>query len=102
MRINYQARGGHIVVTAESGGKTLTPWQAYASYWLTGSFGFYAQCADGFDLASFSGTPETKPWLIDNQIAMDPETAATKHVTQLRLDYTCRRESKTSSQSPSQ
>ena len=102
MRINYQARGGHIVVTAESGGKTLTPWQAYASYWLTGSFGFYAQCADGFDLASFSGTPETKPWLIENQIAMDPETAATKHVTQLRLDYTCRRESKTSSQSPSQ
>ena len=102
MQIDYQARGGHIVVTAQSGGRTLTPWQAYASYWFTGGYVFYALCADGFDLTHFTGTPETKPWLDDNKIDMDPETAAMKHVTQLHLDYTCRRELKPNNQVPSQ
>jgi hypothetical protein len=102
MRINYQARGGHIVVTAESDGRILTPWQAYASYWLTGGYVFYAYCADGFDLTHFVGTPETKPWLVDNYIAMDPEGAAQKHVTRLRLDYTCRREPAQSKEAPPQ
>ncbi len=100
MQINYQARGGHIVVTAESGARALTPWQAYASYWLTGGYVFYANCADDFDLTHFAGTPETKPWLIDNYIAMDPESAAQKHVTHLRLDYTCRRDAKQKVPSP--
>jgi len=98
-RIDYL--GDHIAITARSGDRLLTPWQAYASYMLTGGFVFYAYCADDFDLRHFTGTPETKPWLVDNYIAMDPETAATKHVTRLRLDYTCRREPKRSSQPPS-
>jgi hypothetical protein len=100
MRIDYQARGGHIVVTAQSGGKTLTPWQAYASYWLTGGYVFYALCAEGFDLTHFTGTPEMKPWLVDNHIATDPEGAAQKNVTHLRLDYTCRRDPNESVSSP--
>jgi hypothetical protein len=89
IRIDYL--GDHIAISARTGNHILTPWQAYANYQLTGGFGFYAYCADGFDLTHFAGTPETKPWLIDNYIAMDPETAAQKHVTHLRLDYTCRR-----------
>jgi hypothetical protein len=100
MRIHYQARGGHIVVTAQSGGRTLAPWQAYARYELTGSYTFYAYCADGFDLPHFKGTPEMKPWLVDNYIATDPETAAVRHVTRLHLDYTCRREPKDAASPP--
>ncbi len=78
-------------MTVRSGNRLLNPWQAYASYFLTGGFVLYADCADEFDLAKFTGTPEMKPWRSDNQVLMDPETAAQKHVTQLRLDYTCRR-----------
>jgi len=91
MRIDYAARGGHIAITAESNGHALAPWQAYARYSLTGGYVFYAYCADGFDLTHFLGTRAAKPWLIDNEIAMDPESAASEHATQLRLDYTCRR-----------
>jgi len=92
MRIDYAARGGHISVEARSGRRGLKPWQAYASYWLTGGYAFYANCAKGFEVTKFTGTPEAKPWAIDNQIAMDPESAAEKHVTNIRLDYSCRRE----------
>ncbi len=91
MRIHYRARGGHIIVATQSGTAQLTPWQAYARYWLTGGYVFYAYCADEFNLTTFSGTHAAKPWLMDNEIAMDPESAAMKHITYLRLDYTCRR-----------
>ena len=58
---------------------------------------------DGFDLAAYSGTPAARPDLIvAGYVAIQPEAAAQKHVTNLRLDYTCRREPKPSSQSPSQ
>ena len=100
MRLDYRARGGSIVINAQSGNRLLSPWQAYASYWLTGGYVLYAYCADGFDLTHFAGTPEAKPWLIDNYITMDPEGAAQKHVTQLRLDYTCRREPNQRSEKP--
>jgi hypothetical protein len=92
IRIDYL--GDHITITARNGDRILTPWQAYASYQLTGEFGLYAFCADGFDLTHFAGTPEAKPWLIDTYLAMDPEGAAQKHVTHLRLDYTCHRDPK--------
>ena len=89
IRIDYL--GDHIAITARSGNRILKPWQAYASYMLTGDFGLYAYCADDFYVTHFTGTPEAKPWLIDTYLAIDPETAAQKHVTHLRLDYTCRR-----------
>ncbi len=91
MRIDYGTGHDHPAVVVRSGDKPLAPWQAYARYMFTGGYVFYAYCADDFDLTHFSGTPEAKPWLIDNQIAMDPETAAIKHITHLRLDYTCHR-----------
>jgi len=91
MRIDYATRGGHIVIAAQSGNKPLTPWQTYARYTLTGGYVFYAYCADGFEITHFTGTPAAKPWLIDKEIAMDPETAASRHINHLRLDYVCRR-----------
>jgi hypothetical protein len=102
MHLDYSARGGHIVFTARSRNRLLIPWQAYANYWFTGGYVLYAYCTDGFEIGSFKGTPEAKPWLPDNSIAMDPESAAEKHITQLRLDYTCHREVKRSGQTPSQ
>ncbi len=99
MRIDYL--GDRITITARSGDRILTPWQAYASYMLTGGYVFYANCADGFALTHFTGTPETKPWLDDNKIDMDPETAAEKHITHLRLDYTCRREPRSNNEASS-
>ena len=56
IRIEYQ--GDHIAITARSGDRILTPWQAYASYQLTGDFGLYAYCAGDFYVAHFTVTPE--------------------------------------------
>ncbi|MFC6645200.1 hypothetical protein ACFQBQ_06275 [Granulicella cerasi] len=88
MRFHYGA-DEPVHAQIESHGRKLTPWQAYASYMLTGGFAFYAYCADGFHATSFEGTPEAKPWDIDGYIAMDPEAAAEKHVTHISLRYTC-------------
>jgi hypothetical protein len=92
MWFDYTKQDSHVHVTIANGTHFLEPWQPYASYYLTGGFGFYGRCADGFDLVSFNGTPEAKPWLIDNAIALDPEGAAAKHVDHIRLAFTCRRE----------
>lgn len=70
----------------------LKPWQAYAHYDLTGGFVFYAYCAKDFAATQFHGTPAAKPWLVDGYVAMDPESAAAKHVTHIALQYTCQTE----------
>ncbi len=41
--------------------KALRPWQAYASYLLTGGFLLYGSCADGFVVDKVFGTPEANP-----------------------------------------
>ena len=42
-------------------GKALRPWQAYASYLLTGGYLLYGWCADGFIVDKVFGTPEANP-----------------------------------------
>src|SRR5215472_8806596 len=42
-------------------GKELQPWQAYASYMLTGGFVLYGYCGKGFIVDEVFGTPETNP-----------------------------------------
>jgi len=92
MKLDYSARGGHIFVSAHSGNRKLAPWQAYASYWLTGGYAFYGYCAKGYDMSRLRGTPEAKPWVVDNYAAMDPESAAANHIRWIRMQFTCRKE----------
>lgn len=91
IRLDYEPTG-HINVTARTGKRILTPWQVYANYFLTGLFAFYGTCADDYTLRGVHGTPEAKPWTLDNQVLMDPESAAAKHIHLITLDYTCRRD----------
>jgi hypothetical protein len=90
IRLDYRSHGP-IHVTIRDNGHTLSPWQVYASYFLTGEFGLYARCVDGFSLTNFRGTSEAKPWRLDDQILMDPESAAVKGIRVVALDYGCRR-----------
>jgi hypothetical protein len=93
MWFDYMAPQGPVHATVMSGQQRLGPWQAYASYWLTGGFVFYAHCADDFTMSRLSGTRAAKPdaTVMENWAELDPETAADKGVRRIRLSFTCRR-----------
>lgn len=91
MRFNYGLFDDPVHAKVVSGTQVLSPWQAYAHYDLTGGFAFYGYCADGFTMSRMTGTPAAKPWMVDNYLAMDPETAAEKHVHEIRVGFTCTR-----------
>ncbi len=88
----YYEPGDHpILFRVTNGGKQLKPWQAYASYLLTGGFVLCGNCANGFAVHKAFGTPEAKPQVIGNA-AFDPESAAAAGKKILHLSYTCVRE----------
>jgi hypothetical protein len=78
-----------------SGGKELRPWQAYASYQLTGGYVLYGRCAGGFFVDRVFGTTDAHPEhlfepRISGDMAMfDPENAAASGKRDLSLGYTC-------------
>ena len=88
--------GDHpVVFRVSSAGKSLRPWQAYASYWFTGGFVLYGHCGKGFVVNTVFGTPQANPGHFDeprtsSDMAMfDPESASVAGVTKLHLGYTC-------------
>ena len=95
MHVDYRSGDHAIVFTVSSGGKELRPWQAYASYSLTGGFVLYGHCGEGFVVDQVFGTPEATPSHFDEpqtpeDMAMfDPESAANAGKKDLLLGYTC-------------
>ena len=95
MQVNYEPGGYPILFRVTSGDKELQPWQAYASYWLTGGFVLYGLCGDGLVVDRVFGTPEAHPGHFDSprvsgDMAMfDPEGAAASGKRDLQLGYTC-------------
>jgi hypothetical protein len=95
MIINY-TKGDHpVVFRVTNAGKELRPWQAYASYYLTGGFVLYGHCGQSFVVDKVFGTPEARPNHFepqspDDDMAMfDPESAAAAGKQHLQLSYTC-------------
>ena len=61
-RVEMHLNGSHpIHFRVSQAGKALRPWQAYASYFLTGGLLLYVSCANGFIVDKVFGTPEAKP-----------------------------------------
>jgi hypothetical protein len=97
MHVNSEPRDHPIIFHVSSAGKDLQPWQAYASYMLTGGFVLYGHCAEGLVIDRFFGTSQAKPSHFDeprtpDDMAMfDPESAAASGKKNLHLGYTCLR-----------
>lgn len=95
MRLDYGPADHPVVFRVTSAGKELRPWQAYASYNLTGGFVLYGLCGDGFMVDKVFGTPEARPGhLFDrgdpgDMATFDPEGAAAAGKKDLQLGYTC-------------
>jgi hypothetical protein len=95
MDVDYEPGDHPIVFHVSRSGKALQPWQAYASYMLTGDFVLYGHCGEGFVVDKVFGTPEANPSHFTesrdsgDMAAFDPESAATSGKKHLRLGYTC-------------
>jgi hypothetical protein len=95
MYLDYQPGDHPITFRVSSAGKELQPWQAYASYMLTGGFVLYGYCGKGFVVDKVFGTPQANPSHFtesrspDNAAAFDPESAAASGKKFLHLGYTC-------------
>jgi hypothetical protein len=95
MHINYGPGDHPIIFRITEANKELRPWQAYASYMLTGGFVLYGHCAEGFVIDKVFGTPQAKPAHFeeprspDDMAIFDPESAALAGKKDLHLGYTC-------------
>ena len=95
MYLNYTPGDHPIVFHVTSAGRTLRPWQAYASYSLTGGFVLYGYCGKGFVVDKVFGDSSAKPGHFagprtqEDMAAFDPEAAAAAGRKDLRLGYTC-------------
>jgi hypothetical protein len=98
MHIDYRPGDHPLEFRVQSAGRELRPWQAYASYMLTGGYVLYGYCAKGFVIDKVEGTPDahpghfTEPRMPDDAAAFDPESAAAAGKADLRFRYTCIRD----------
>jgi hypothetical protein len=97
MTIDYKQADHPIFFHVISGGKELQPWQAYASYWLTGGYVLYGYCAKSFAVDRVFGDAEATPQHFEERgnpidaAMFDPEGAAGNVKKKLQLGYTCTR-----------
>jgi hypothetical protein len=95
MHVLYTPGDHPLQVHVRSAGKELRPWQAYASYYLTGEFVLYGHCANGFVVNTVFGTPQAHPMHFeeprspDDMATFDPESAAQAGKPDLRFGYIC-------------
>jgi len=95
MNLDYEPGDHPIVFRVTGAGRELRPWQAYASYLLTGGFVLYGRCTEGFVVDQVFGTPEAHPGHFDDprssgdMATFDPESAAAAGKKRLRLGYAC-------------
>ena len=98
MHVIYSSEDHPIVFQVSSAGRMLRPWQAYASYLLTGGFVLYGRCGEGFVIDKVFGTRQANPGHFDDprtpsdMAEFDPESAAQSGKADLHLGYTCIRE----------
>jgi hypothetical protein len=74
MTIDYTQADRPIFFRVTSKGKELQPWQAYASYWLTGGYILYGNCAKGFAVDRVFGDSDATPQHFNER--GDPDDAA--------------------------
>jgi len=98
MTIDYEQADRPISFRVTSGGKELQPWQAYASYWLTGGYVLYGYCAKGFAVDRVFGNAEATPQHFEergspNDAALfGPDDTPGVANKKLQLGYTCMRD----------
>jgi hypothetical protein len=99
MHINIGLRDFPISVRASSSGKELRPWQAYASYFLTGGWVLYGSCAEGFIVNRVYGDQRAAPQHLESLGTPDdkatfgpPWKPIVTGEKDMRLGYTCVRE----------
>jgi hypothetical protein len=95
MTIDYTQADRPIFFSVTSRGKELQPWQAYATYELTGGYVLYCKCAKGFMVERVYGDSEATPQHFngrgdpDDSAMFDPYDRDGVINKKLHLGYTC-------------
>jgi hypothetical protein len=95
MHVDYRPGDHPVRFRVATADRELQPWQAYASYLLTGGFVLYGFCGKGFVVDTVFGTLEARPDHFDeprtpsDMAVFDPESAAAAGKRDLHLGYTC-------------
>jgi hypothetical protein len=98
MNVDYRPGDHPVIFHVRGASGELHPWQAYASYWLTGGLVLYGRCGHGFVVDRVYGTRAARPshftdrGASDDMAMFDPESAAESGKTNLHLGYTCVRQ----------
>jgi len=95
-RVEMHVNGSRpIIVTVSEAGHSLRPWQAYASYFLTGVFILSGTCGEGFVVDKVFGTPQANPAHVGearsstDEAMFDLDRAAGSGKRDLHLGFTC-------------
>jgi hypothetical protein len=99
MTINYEQADRPIFFRVTSKGKELQPWQAYATYELTGGYVLYGSCAKGFMVDRVFGDRVAGPQHLEGRgdpydsAMFDPPEgpAGERYKKQLHVGFTCMR-----------
>jgi len=96
MMIDFEQTDRPIFLRVTSEGKELRPWQAYASYFLTGGYVLYGHCADGFIVDRVFGDPVLSPQHLEargdpyDAAFFDPSSPDDQgYKKKLQLGFTC-------------
>ena len=90
MIIDYNGEGS-VTATATAGSRLLQPWYAYAPYFILGDPVIRIRCAAGHNVSHISVTRGSQPFVADNYININLESAAQKGIWKTHVDYTCSR-----------
>ena len=95
-RVEMHVNGSRpIIVTVSEAGHSLRPWQAYASYFLTGVFILSGTCGEGFVVDKVFGAPQANPAHVGearsstDEAMFDLDRAAGSGKRDLHLGFTC-------------
>ena len=95
LTIDYKQADRPIFFRVTSDGRVLQPWQAYASYFLTGGYVLYGHCAEGFIVDRVFGDSAASPEHFeargdpDDAAMFGPSETAAVGKEKLSLGYTC-------------
>ena len=97
LEFHYDQPGHPVDPRVTVGGTPLTPWQAYASYWISANRAIYGHCAEGYFIDAVYGPESAHPAHFGEKMdasdlaSFHPDSFLATGATDLSVGFTCHR-----------